>query len=111
MEALDAIVTLSESNLSLVEELRTTRDFIKQLKKREAEIRKILLAELKDASLGMTASGKYVVTVERHIRTGLDPDRLQALYEEAWEDCQTETPVEVLKLVQEDADTSEFTDE
>jgi predicted phage-related endonuclease len=110
MTDLDAITTLSASSVSLVEELRSTREFIKSLKAREKEIRSILLKELRDSSLGVTASGKYVIEVERHTRTGLDADRLQALYEEAWEDCQTETEVEVLRLVQEDVDTSEFTE-
>lgn len=110
MVDLDGITTLSDSSLSLVEELRTTREFIKSLKAREAEIRKILLKELQDASLGVTASGKSVVGVERYTRTGLDPDRLQALYEDAWEDCQTETLIQKLVLIQEDSNTSESTD-
>lgn len=110
MVDLDGITTLSDSSLSLVEELRTTREFIKSLKAREAEIRKILLKELQDASLGVTASGKPLVEIERYDRAGIDSDRLQALYEEAWEDCQTKTPVQVLKLAQEDEDTSEDTD-
>lgn len=110
MTDLDAPVVLSDSNIKLVEELRSTREFIKSMKAREKEIRTLLLKELQDTSLGMTASGKYVIEVERHTRTRVDTDRLQALYEEAWEDCQAETEVEVLRLVEENADTSEFTD-
>jgi predicted phage-related endonuclease len=102
MTDLDEIAVLSDSNVSLVEELRSVREFIKTLKTREKEIRSILLKDLKEASVGMTASGKFLVEIQRHTRTGLDADRLQALYEEAWEDCQTETEVEVLRLVSED---------
>jgi len=110
MTDLDEIAVLSASNVALVEELRSTREFMKKLKAREKEIRSLLLKELKDRSLGMTASGKFLVEVRRQTRSGLDADRLQALYEEAWEDCQTETEVEVLTLVQENEDISEFTE-
>lgn len=89
---------LSPLSLALVEELRNTRDSVKQLKAREAEIRKILLGELADSSLGLTAGGAPVIEVERQARTRVDTTRLQALYEDAWEDCQVESTVEVLRF-------------
>lgn len=107
----DAIVVLSDSNIALTEELRSIRDFTKTLKAREKEIRSLLLKALDDRSLGITASGKYLIEVQRYTRTGLDPDRLQALYEEAWEDCQTETEVHKLVLILEDGTARDFTDD
>lgn len=104
---LDTTTVLTESTLSLVKELRELRDFTKRLKAREAEIRKILLAELKDTDQGVTAAGMPVIEVQRQSRTRLDGNRLQALYQEAWEDCQVETTVEVLQLPEEPLDSSD----
>lgn len=89
---------LSAANLTLVEELRSTRELVKKLKAREDEIRKVLLAELADIEIGLTAAGVPVIEVERQARTRVDSKRLQALYEDVWDDCQVETTVEVLRL-------------
>jgi predicted phage-related endonuclease len=95
---LDFQTVLSDSNLALVEELRSTREFIKKLKAREDEIRKILLVELKESEQGITAAGVPMIEVQRQSRTRVDGNRLQALYHEVWEDCQIETTVSVLRL-------------
>ncbi len=97
----DATTVLSDANLALVAELRTTRDSIKRLKAREGEIRDVLLDELKDSALGLTASGVPLVEVERYSRSRVDSNRLQALYKDVFDDCQTETPVQVLRLVED----------
>ena len=89
---------LSAANLTLVEELRSTRELIKKLKARESEIRDVLLVELADIDFGLTAAGVPVIEVERQPRTRVDSKRLQALYEDVWEDCQIESTVEVLRL-------------
>ena len=94
----DTSTVLTESNLALVEELRSTREFVKKLKAREDEIRKILLEELKDSDQGITASGVPMIEVDRQSRTRVDGNRLQALYQEVWEDCQIESTVQVLRL-------------
>lgn len=94
----DTTTVLTESNLALVEELRSTREFSKKLKAREDEIRKILLEELKDSEQGITASGVPMIEVDRQSRTRVDSNRLQALYQDVWEDCQIETTVQVLRL-------------
>ena len=94
----DTTTVLTESNLALVDELRSTREFIKKLKAREDDIRKILLEDLKDSDQGVTASGVPVVEIDRQSRTRVDSNRLQALYQDVWEDCQIETTVQVLRL-------------
>lgn len=94
----DTTTVLSDSTLALVEELRSVREATKGLKAREDEIRKILLEELKDSDEGITASGVPVVTVERQSRTRTDGNRLQALYQDVWKDCQVETTVQVVRL-------------
>ena len=94
----DDSTVLSDANLALVEELRSTREFSKKLKAREDEIRKILLEELKDSEQGITAAGVPMIEVDRQSRTRVDGNRLQALYQDVWEDCQIETTVQVLRL-------------
>lgn len=94
----DTTTILTDSNLALVDELRSTREFVKKLKAREDEIRKILLEELKDSDQGITASGVPVVEIDRQSRTRVDNNRLQALYQDVWEDCQIESTVQVLRL-------------
>lgn len=94
----DGSIVLSDGTLSLVEELRSNRDSQKRLKARESEIRSILLDELEGVEYGLTAAGVPVIEVERHSRTKIDGKRLQALYEDVWDDCQVETSVEVLRL-------------
>lgn len=98
MTELDDAVVLSGSDLALVVELRTIRETTKSLKAREEEIRKALLAKLNDVEVGLTASGVPAIQVDRHTRTRVNSDRLQALYQDAWEDCQTETTVESLRF-------------
>jgi predicted phage-related endonuclease len=98
----DTTTVLSESHLALVEELRSTREFVKKLKAREDEIRKIILQDLKDTERGITSSGVPVLTIDRQTRTRVDSNRLQALYHDVWEDCQIETTVEVLRLPEKD---------
>lgn len=98
MYDLDNSSTLSDSSLALVEELREIREATKALKARESEIRSLLLEELNDASQGLTASGVPVVEVDNQVRTRVDTKRLQALYQDAWKDCQRETVVQVLRL-------------
>lgn len=98
MTELDQAAVLSASNLTLVDELRSTRELVKKLKAREDEIRKVLLAELADVEVGLTAAGVPVIEIERQARTRVDSKRLQALYEDVWDDCQVETTVEVLRL-------------
>lgn len=95
---LDHTTVLSDTTLSLVEELRSVRESIKGLKTREGKIREILLAELKDTEQGLTASGVPVITIDRQVRSRLNGDRLQALYKDAWDDCQVETTVETIRL-------------
>lgn len=94
----DTTTVLSDDNLALVEELRSVREFIKGLKTREDEIRKTLLQELKDSEQGLTAAGVPVIEIQRQSRTRVDSNRLQALYQDVWKDCQIETSVEVLRL-------------
>ena len=94
----DTTTVLSQSNLDLVSELRSNREFSKKLKSREDEIRKILLEELKDSEQGITASGVPMIEVDRQSRTRVDGNRLQALYQDVWEDCQIESTVQVLRL-------------
>lgn len=94
----DDSAVLSDTSLSLVEELRSVRESIKSLKAREKEIRDALLIELKGVDYGITASGEPLIEVQRYPRTGLNSDRLQALYRSAWDDCQTSTEVEVLRF-------------
>lgn len=94
----DTTTVLSDSNLALVEELRTVRDTIKGLKGRESDIRKTLLEELKDSDQGITASGVPIVAIDRQVRTRVDNNRLQALYQDVWKDCQVESIVQVLRL-------------
>lgn len=89
---------LADSEVALVEELRSTREFIKKLKDREDEIRKTLLRNLDGKERGITASGIPVVEIQRQPRTRVDSNRLRALYEEVWEDCQVESVVEVVRL-------------
>lgn len=101
----DASAVLSEANLALVEELRSTREFIKRLKSREDEIRKVLLADLQTASEGITAAGVPVIEVHRQTRTRTNGDRLRALYPDAWEDCQTESTVESLRFPESELDS------
>lgn len=98
MTDLDGSVVLSDAAQSLVDELRSIREAVKDLKIRESEIRDILLQELKDRSQGVTASGVPVVTVERQPRSRLDSNRLQALYQSAWKDCQIHSTVDVVRL-------------
>lgn len=95
---IDDTTVLSDTSLALVDELRSTREFIKKLKAREDDIRKILLNDLKDVEHGITASGLPVIEVQRQTRFRVDSSRLQALYEDAWEDCQVESTVEILRL-------------
>lgn len=94
----NSATVLSDSDLALVEELRSVRETSKALKAREDEIRKTLLTALKDSDQGLTASGASVVEVQRQPRTRVDTNRLQALYQSAWDDCQISTTVEVLRL-------------
>lgn len=94
----DGVIVLSDTTLSLVEELRATREAIAKLKSREGDIRALLLAELKGSEFGITAAGAPVIEVERYARTRVDSKRLQALYESVWDDCQTSTDVEVLRF-------------
>lgn len=111
MVDLDKFVTLSSSNEALVEELRATREEIKSLKAREAKIRSILLQELAGKSVGVTASGRYVVEIQNQPRTKVDTARLQALHYEVWEDCQAESEVQVLRLLSEnDEDIDSYID-
>lgn len=94
----DAITILSDTTLSLVDELRSVRRSVRDLKVREDEIRKIILAELFDTEQGITASGVSVITIERQTRTRIDGDRLQALYRDIWADCQIESVVQTVRL-------------
>jgi predicted phage-related endonuclease len=94
----DSAIVLSDSDLDLVEELRSIRETVKNLKAREEEIRTVLLQELKDSEYGLTASGDLLIEVERQQRSRLDSKKLQALYEDVWNDCQIKTTVEVLRL-------------
>lgn len=98
MTDLDGLAVLSDSTLALVEELRSVRDASKKLKAREEEIRSALLGELKDIEVGVTASGVPVIEVQRQTRTRVDSKRLQALYEEVWDDCQISMDVETLRF-------------
>lgn len=98
MTDFDETTVLSDASLALVEELRSVREFTHKLKARESEIRSILLEELKDAEQGITASGVPMIEVQRQARTKVDSKRLQALYEEVWDDCLIETTVQVLRL-------------
>lgn len=110
MTELGGAAVLTDSNLALVEELRSIREFTKSLKAREDEIRGILLAELKDADTGLTAAGVPVISVDRQTRTRVDSKRLQALYEEVWEDCQIETTVEALRFPETSLQVSDSSD-
>lgn len=98
MTDLDQTVVLSDANLALVEELRTVRDTIKSLKGRESDIRKALLGELKDAEFGITAAGEPLIEVQRQPRSRVNTKRLQAVYEDVWNDCQINSTVEVLRF-------------
>lgn len=94
----DTAIVLTDAQLALVEDLRSTREDIKKLKAKEDGIRAALLDELQGVEYGVTASGAPLIEVERYSRTRVDSKRLQALYEDVWKDCQTETSVEVLRL-------------
>lgn len=94
----DTAIVLSDETLSLVEELRSVRESYRKLKAREEEIREDLLTELKGIEHGLTADGTPVIEIDRQTRTRVDSKRLQALYEEVWEDCQTEMTVETVRL-------------
>lgn len=94
----DSTIILNDANLALVEELRSVRETSKSLKAREDEIRKILLEALKYSEQGITASGVPMIEVQRQPRTRVDGNRLQALYQDVWDDCQIATTVEVLRL-------------
>lgn len=94
----DTETVLTDDSVSLVEELRSIRETTKDLKARESEIRSLLLDELNGAQSGITASGVPVVEVEYQTRYRVDVKRLQALYQDAWEDCQKETEVSVVRL-------------
>jgi predicted phage-related endonuclease len=98
MTEVDQTVVLSDASLALVEELRFVRDSIKGLKGREEQIRDALLAELKDAGFGVTASGEPLIELQRQPRKRVDPARLQALYEDVWNDCQIDSTVKVLRF-------------
>lgn len=98
MNNFEDTTVLSDDNLALVDELRFVRESSKALKSREEEIRKILLDELKDVEYGITASGAPMIEVQRQTRTRVNGDRLQALYKTAWDDCQIETTVQVLRF-------------
>lgn len=94
----DGTIVLSEDNLALVESLRSVREDIKALKAKEDQIRSALLIELKGVEYGVTASGAPIIEVQRQPRSRVDSKRLQALYEEVWEDCQIKSEVEVLRF-------------
>ena len=94
----DATTVLSDSNLALVEELRTTRESIKILKGRESEIRDKLLAELQGTDQGITAAGVPVITIDRQVRTRVNSDRLQALHKAVYDDCLVDTTVQTVRL-------------
>lgn len=92
------IVVLDDSDLTLVEDLRTVREEIRKLKTREDDIRSALLTQLKGFEYGLTSSGVPVIEVQRQPRSRVDSRRLQALYEDVWEDCQIKSEVEVLRF-------------
>jgi predicted phage-related endonuclease len=94
----DTSVVLDDNTVDLVDELRSIRDTIKGLKAREDEIRSHLLSELDGAEQGITASGVPVVEVQYQTRSRVDSRRLQAVYEDVWKDCQTETTVATVRL-------------
>lgn len=94
----DTTTVLSDPTLALVEELRSVRESIKGLKASEERLRKALLVELEDIETGLTASGVPVITIDRQDRTRVDGDRLQALYPDAWKDCQATSVVQTVRL-------------
>lgn len=94
----DGILVLSDDSLALVEDLREVREDIKKLKAREDAIRTALLSELQGVECGVNASGAPIIEVQRQPRSRVDSKRLQALYEEVWEDCQIKSEVEVLRF-------------
>lgn len=91
-------VVLSDSTLGLVNELRSIREDVKALKAREEKIRDLLLTELKGADGGVTASGEFIISIDRSPRSGINRDRLQALYPDVYRDCQTETQVQAVRF-------------
>lgn len=98
MTDIDTSVVLDDDTVALVEELRSIRDSTKVLKAREDEIRNALLQQLEGAEQGINASGVPVVEVQYQSRTRLDSKRLQALYQDAWKDCQTDMTVTTVRL-------------
>lgn len=110
MTYLDDPIVLTEDSLSLVEELRSIREAVKVLKAREDEIRTQLLNEVDQADGGLNASGAPVIEVQRQSRISVNSKRLQALYEDVWKDCQTETIVKVLRIVEPEIEDYEDND-
>jgi predicted phage-related endonuclease len=94
----DDNAVLDDDDLALVENLREVREDIKKLTSREDAIRSALLDRLQGIEYGLTADGSPVIEVQRQPRSRVDSKRLQALYEEVWEDCQIKSEVEVLRF-------------
>lgn len=99
----DVIVTISDSDLSLAEQLQEARKNRGDWEKIEKGLRDQLLATMtaQGADRALTASGAPAFHLSRSARNTVDSKKLEALYPQVYEDV-----VKVTEVVKLDIDLS-----
>ena len=87
---------LTPRELEAAEKLRAVRAEIRSLEAEASVLRDDLLAALDGESFGVTASGDIAVQVRTQTRTGLDTQKVRALFPEVWLQCRKDTEVTVV---------------
>lgn len=85
--------TLTDQVAASARELSDIRDAMKVMEKREKELREVMLEHLR--SIGQDADTDGTVSISRHDseRTGINMDKMRALYPKVLADVESKTPV------------------
>jgi predicted phage-related endonuclease len=94
----DASHVLTDDQMELVAQLLMVRDDRKQAEKEEKELREKLLAQMGEATVGLTASGMAVVEIQIQHRRNVNRAKLEAMYPEVFADVVEPSEVRQVKL-------------
>lgn len=87
-----------------VNELRYIRSEKSALLKREAELRATIFDALSEAgaTAGVTRAGRRIVYLQNQTRRVVDRKRLEAMHPEIYQECTIETPVQIMRVEDEE---------
>jgi len=92
------MAVLPDEVIAAARELEALRRQTSVLRRREEALRTQILQALDGDEKGLTASGVAVVHVQVQTRRKVSASKLEAKWPEIYEECMSESPVQVLQI-------------